>query len=340
MDANRFSRRGVIAGGAGLALLGSLARPALAQGGGQGGGQGAARKLRIAVFGAPSLGAFLPPVIKERGLDAKQGLDIDFVERTPDAYATQFNTGEFQLGGSAAPLTIGLAEQRGIKPVYLLNLFDYWGAAVTNREAIRTLKDLEGQDLAAARGTTNYAMFAWFARRQGADPDKFRVVNTAPPGLVAYAMADRAAAVQLWEPAYTLLKARKPSIRMLDLGIAKNWQDFAGSAQIPYLGLAAHQEWVASNKPLVPKLHAMYREAAEWLLANPDEGARLAAGRGGADEQKALADLIRNNERLGLNVRMAGSIRKEIEAVYRAGQEVGLLPGLPSGATIHDGQES
>ena len=35
-------------------------------------------------------------------LDEKNGLAIKFEERTPDAYTAQFNSGEFQVGGSAA----------------------------------------------------------------------------------------------------------------------------------------------------------------------------------------------------------------------------------------------
>src|ERR1700694_4800545 len=159
--------------------------------------------VSIVVFGPPSLGAFLPPVIKAKKLDEKNGLAIKFEERTPDAYTAQFNSGEFQLGGSASLLTVGLADVRGVKVTYLFNLFDYWGAVVTSRPDVRSLKDLEGKDLAAARGTTNYVMFDWFARQQGLDTTKLQVVNTATPGLVGYAIADRATAVQLWEPAYT-----------------------------------------------------------------------------------------------------------------------------------------
>src|SRR5262245_9306207 len=113
-------------------------------------------KVSIVVFGPPSLGAFLQPVIKQFKLDEANGLAIDFAERTPDAYAAQFNSGEFQVGGSAAVLTVGLADARGAKVAYLFNLFDYWGAVVTSRADVKTLKDLEGKDLAAARGTTNY----------------------------------------------------------------------------------------------------------------------------------------------------------------------------------------
>jgi hypothetical protein len=42
-------------------------------------------KLSVVIFSAPSLGAFMPPVIKAKKLDQANGLDIAFQERTPDA---------------------------------------------------------------------------------------------------------------------------------------------------------------------------------------------------------------------------------------------------------------
>ena len=84
-------------------------------------------KLTIVIFSPPSLGALLPPVIKAQKLDEKSGLDITFQERTPDAYVTQFNSGEFKVGGSASLTTLGLADVRGVKVKYLFNLFDLLG---------------------------------------------------------------------------------------------------------------------------------------------------------------------------------------------------------------------
>src|SRR5438105_4428172 len=243
-----------------------LAAPAFAQ---------APEPLSIVVFGPPSLGAFLPSVIKAQKLDEKNGLAIKFEERTPDAYTAQFNSGEFKLGGSAALLTVGLANLRGVKVAYLFNLFDFWGAVVTSRPEVKSLRDLEGKELAAARGTTNFLMFDWFARQQGVDPTKLSVVNTATPGLVGYALADRAAAVQLWEPAYTILLSKKPSLRTLDLQIADKWTAFAGSRNIPYLGVAAHIAWIEKHRAAVPNLFATYKAAAEWIVAHPDEAAKL-----------------------------------------------------------------
>jgi len=232
---------------------------------------------------------------------------------------------------------VGLADARGVKVTYLLNLFDFWGAVVTSRPDVKELKDLESKDLAAAKGTTNYVMFDWFARQLGADTGKFSVINTATPGLVSYAMADRASAIQLWEPAYTTLISKKPDIRTIDIKIADSWKKFTGSSSIPYLGVAAHVAWAEKNRNLIPKLFAAYKEAAEWVAANPEAASKLILPKGTADDQNAIAALIRHNDRLGMNVRWASDLRKEINSVYAAGKSIAFLPADPSPATIHEG---
>jgi NitT/TauT family transport system substrate-binding protein len=218
---------------------------------------------------------------------------------------------------------------------YLFNLFDFWGAVVTSRPEVKTLKDIEGKDLAAAKGTTNYVMFDWFARQLGADTAKFSVINTATPGLIGYALADRATAVQLWEPAYTTLLSKKSEMRTIDLAIADSWKKFTGSRNIPYLGVAAHIDWVEKNQKLVPKLYATYKEAAEWVTSHPDDASKLIAAKGTPDDQKAIAELIRANDRLGMNVQWASDVRKEINSVYSAGKSIAFLPSDPTAATIY-----
>jgi ABC-type nitrate/sulfonate/bicarbonate transport system substrate-binding protein len=312
---------------AGGALLGLAAADARAQ---------TVEKLTIVIFTPPSLGALLPPVIKSQKFDAKNGLDITFAERPPDAYAAQFNSGEFKIGGSASLTTLGLADVRGVKVKYLFNIFDFWGTVVTSRDNVKTLKDLEGKELAGARSTTNFQMYEFFARKAGVDTSKIKVVNTAPPGLISYAIADRADAVQIWEPAYTLMMTKKPGIRTLDLNIQKTWKQFSGGTNIPYLGVGAHADWADANPGAVQKLFTTYRQAAEWVSANPDQAAPLLTKGATPDELKAIAAMIKSNERLGLQFKSAHSIRKEIEAVFRAGMETNYLPKMPSSASIYD----
>jgi len=311
------------------AALLSLGTPALAQDN--------LTEISIVVFGPPSLGAFLPPVIEAQGFDTAHGLDITFEERTPGAYAAAFNSGEFQVGGSAALLTVGLAEARGVKATYLFNLFNYWGGVVTTRDDVQSLADLAGKDLAAATGTTNYQMFRWLAAQQGVDLSTVQAINTAPPGLVGYAMADRAAAVQLWEPAFTSLSAQNPDIRSLDLNVTGAWQEFAGSTDIPYLGVAAQTDWVEANPESVAALYAAYSDAADWVIANPKEAATIIA-RGGTDAvQQNYVTLIEQNDRLGINVAWASDMTDEIKSVYKIGLELEYLPQMPTDATIYAG---
>lgn len=299
--------------------------------------QQAVEDVSIVVFGPPSLGSFLPPIIKANEFDTANGLNIEFVERPPSAYTTQFNSGEFKVGGSAALLTVGLAEARGVGVTYLFNLFDYWGTVVTSRSDVQSLKDLEGLDLAAGTGTTNYVMFKWLASQQGVDLSEVSVVNTAPPGLVGYAMADRAAGIQLWQPAYTSLMAQKPDTKTIDLNIAASWKAFAGSDRIPYLGVAAHTSWVEENQDVVENLYKAYAEAADWVLANPDAAAALIAA-GKSDEYISdIANLIKENDSLGINVQRANDIRADINKVYEVGVSIDYLPSMPTEATIYAG---
>jgi NitT/TauT family transport system substrate-binding protein len=295
-------------------------------------------KVTIVVFTPPSLGAVFPAIIKQQKYDIANGVDISFVERPPDAYAAQFNSGEFKVGGSASVLILGLGNTRGIKISYLFNLFDYWGTAVTNRDDIKTLADLKGRQIAAAKGTTNFTVFEWFAQQQGVEPKSLQVLNTATPGLLGYALADRADAVQIWEPAYSMLLGKRPAIHTIDLNIAKVWHDYSGGDRFPNLGVAAHQDWIDQNRETIPRLYAAYKQAAAWVVAHPAEAAPMVAPVKEDGERKAIAAMIQDNSRLAMNLYPASMAMKEIEAVYRMGIAVGLFKTLPDPASVYGGK--
>src|SRR4029078_3228104 len=178
-------------------------------------------------------------------------------------------------------------------------------------------------------------MSKFFEKQQGVDVSKIKVVNTAPPGLISYAIADRADAIQIWEPAYTLMLAKKSSIRTIDLNIDRAWKDFAGGGTIPYLGVGAHSNWADANPDKVQKLYNIYKAAVEWVQKNPDEDAALLAKGAAPEELKAVAAMIKSNERLAMKLTKAGDIKKDIQAVYKAGMDINYLPSMPAAAS-HD----
>jgi hypothetical protein len=61
----------------------------------------------------------------------------------------------------------------------------------------------------------------------------------------------------------------------------------------------------------------------------------LIAAKGTPDDQKAIAELIRANDRLGMNLKWASDVSKEIKSVYAAGQSIAFLPSEPGASTIY-----
>jgi NitT/TauT family transport system substrate-binding protein len=292
-------------------------------------------RIDMVVFGQPSLGAFLQPVIKARKIDQQNGIDLHFAERTPDAYILEFNSGEFQVGGSAALLSVGVARNKGIKVSYLFNLFDYFGAVVSSRPNIRTAADLQGKQLVAATATTNYAMFHWLMQRGNVPLDKVSVQNTATPGLMGYALADRADAVQLWEPAYSQLITRKPDLHTIDLDIARQWKAFSNAPSIPYLGVAAHDEWIASNPLLVKALYKTFKDASVWVQQNPKAAAALIAPSLSGADPAVVEKMIVSNRTLAMDVMSAAKARSGIQAVYKVGLQSGYFKQPVDPASIY-----
>ena len=54
--------------------------------------------------------------------------------------------------------------------------------------------------------------------------------------------------------------------------------------------------------------------------------------------RKAIADMIRDNSRLAMNLYPASKAVKEIEAVYRMGVAVGLFKALPGATSVYGGR--
>lgn len=341
---NRLSRKlrrltRIAAAGVALLSLGTLAACGSGASGASGSsaGSGGTTSINVLAFQAPSLGAFLPAVITQNGFDAKHGLKLQFTYATPDNYNTEFGAGHYDVGASAALLSEALRTERNANVTYLFNLFDYWGTVVTQNPAIKQLPDLKGHTLAAATGTTNYAMFAWFAKQAGLDLKQVNTLNQTTPGLSTMAQTGRTDATELWEPAYSTLVAKNPKLRTIPLDFA-TWKAHFGTDQIPYLGVAAQGAWAKKNPKLVQELYDTYKEAADWVTKNPDQAAQVIAKSIPGGDPAVIKTLIQNNDaRLKMNVQPASAVANGIKAVFKAGQETGYLSKEPPSSVIYQG---
>jgi NitT/TauT family transport system substrate-binding protein len=326
-----------------LAAL-AVAPLALAACGGDGNGDddveaGGATPLEIVAFQPPSLGAFLPAVIADQRFDLENGLDITFVERPPDSYNTEFGTGQFQVGGSGSLMSEAVRLTEGVDVVYLFNVHDYWGGLVSTTPDIAAITDLEGNSLAGVTGSTNYAMFNWFAQAAGVDFANVNIENHDTGALGTQAQTSRSDAIQIWEPGYSLLMAEGLD-HVNDVPLPFDlWEQQFGTTDIPFLGIAVHRSWLEENDELVEPLYATYEQAAEWSLANPDDAAQIIADSiEGGGNPEALAGLLADNDRLGLNVRWSSQVRDGIEAVFDAGVDIGYFDEAPSLDLVYEGE--
>ncbi|MCU1605808.1 MAG: transporter substrate-binding protein [Modestobacter sp.] len=294
-------------------------------------------KVTVLAFQQPSLGAFLPSVIEDQGLDTKHGLDLQFTYVTPDNYNTEFSAGHFDVGGSAALLSEALRTERGADVTYLFNLFDFYGTVVTSDPSVTSLTDLKGGTLAAATGTTNYAMFQWFAQKEGLDLGQVETQNQTTAGLSTMALTGRSDATQLWEPAYSNLLAQKPDIKTVDLDYGA-WEREFGTSTIPYLGVAAQGQWAKDNPDAVQALYDTYQAAGAWVTDHPQEAGAVIAATIPKGDPKVIQSLIENNEqRLRMNVAPASDVADGMDAVFKAGQETGYLKQQPPASIVYEG---
>src|SRR5690606_594781 len=113
---------------------------------------------------------------------------------------------------------VALLKEKGVDAVYLFNVFDFWATVVVPKDSpVTAIGDLKGTTLAASLPTTNYAMFRYLAKLGGLDIATVQLRNSDSSGLIPIAKSGRADAVQLWEPAYSILTHANSDFRNIDV---------------------------------------------------------------------------------------------------------------------------
>lgn len=291
----------------------------------------------IAVLEAPSLTSFYAPLIKENGLDTANGLDITFEPKSAAALRTEVASGQAEVSAGASVLTdVALLNQQGADTVYLFNTFDWWGTVVTPAASdISAVTDLEGETVLGALSTTNYAYFKITAAADGVDLGSLGETNSEPAGLVAAAKAGRNDAVQIWEPAHSVLTAGNDDFRSLDLvGEFKAATDID---VIPYVGVAVQRSWLEEHEDLVQPLYDTFKAAQAFLDENPEEAAELISA--ATEIDVAVLNELIGSDRLAFSVYPASDVLDELAVITERATENGLLEAAPEPAElVYDGE--
>jgi ABC-type nitrate/sulfonate/bicarbonate transport system substrate-binding protein len=288
-------------------------------------------QLTMVVLAPPSLTSFLPPIIKSQGIDLRHGLDITFEAKSPPAARAEFAADPRLLSATATYLLDVLAvNERGVDVVLLFSTFDYWGTVVVEADSdIQSLADLEGADMVAALATAQYAMLQIITQRSGLEAIAAQSTDT--PGLLAAAQSGNFDAVQVWEPAHSVLMA-SASGRFRALDLVGPLRESTGLDSIPFLGVAVHRSWLSENPDLADAVYEVFREAAEYVIENPSTAAALIAEATSIDVG-VLEELLRS-PRLGLAVAPASDSLSDYEALSRGALDIGLTDDYVSPGSV------
>jgi len=289
--------------------------------------------IRVSAFNPPSLGSYIPPIIKARGLDRAQGFALEMAYKPSDTYQVDFASGQDQVGGSSTFISEARRASQGVEIICLFTVFDYFGALVTSNPQIKTFKDLEGKQLAADTPTTLWAMGQWFLTRSGVDMGKVKVISQGAPAMVVSIQANRVDAVFVSEPTYSVIM-RGPTAGQLHSVVADNalWKQLTGLPTLPLLGVSVHKSWLAKNPSQAQALYNAYKQAAEWAIANPPDAAKLIAEATKLNPAP-LEDALRSG-RLGLRVQPAVAGKDTILAALQMAVQTKQVERVPAADTF------
>ena len=285
--------------------------------------------ITVSAFNPPSLGAFIPPIIKAKGFDKANGFTLEMAYKPSDTYQVDYASGRDQVGGSSTFISEARRVGQGVETLALFNIFDYFAAVVTTNPQIKTFKDLEGKQIAADTPTTAWGMGQWFLLKSGVDMSKVRVMSQGSPAMVVAIQANRVDAVWVSEPTYSVLMHGATADKLHSVPAdSALWKQLTGLSPLPFLGVSAHKGWLAKNKDQAQALYMAYKQAGDWANANPADAARAIAEATKLNAH-ALEQALKSG-RLGLHVQPAVNGKDTVMAALQLAVQAKQVEKVPA----------
>jgi ABC-type nitrate/sulfonate/bicarbonate transport system substrate-binding protein len=228
-------------------------------------------KVKMGNLGFPSHAAMIVGVLKEKGFDKKNGIDMEVkVYGAISAYYGSLASGETD-GVGGGPLVFQKMRLEGVPIKMVASSVDMTSMSViTKNPAIKTIMDLKGKTIAADMASSEYAVLSVYAKKKGLALGKdVTVVQAGPPLVRTQMAADRVDAGMTWEPTATMTMRDNPAYRVI-LNGKEAWREITGRDGW-LLALAMREDWLTKNAAILPRVIAAYDDAAKFMRSNPDE---------------------------------------------------------------------
>lgn len=197
----------------------------------------------------------------------------------------QLNSGSVDFGSTAGlAATLSRANGNPVKNVYILSRPEWTFLVVPKDSPIKTVADLKGKKVAATKGTDPYLFLLRALNDSGLDKNSIEHV--------ALQHADGRTAleqkrVDAWAGLDPLLATSE-----LEFGVRPVYRNVAYNT---YSFLNTTDSFAAKYPDAVKRVIANYERARKWILANPEETAKIIAEEAKISPAVAKLQLSRND---------------------------------------------
>jgi NitT/TauT family transport system substrate-binding protein len=323
-----LSRRAIICSGAAAAITATLpVSPALAE-----------TDLPIATFPFPSVSNIIADIILAKGFDKANGLQAKpILYGTGGALWAGLAKGEFPVH-NMSPFQLQKMRADGV-PIVMIGTLLRMNAlqVVTRNPEVKTFADLKGRTFAATVAFAEFSYLQIYARTIGFDLLKdVKIVDANPALAQAQLEANRVDAIMIWEPAATNVLTKHSDVRVILKG-NEAWTSVTGDASWE-LFLVARSDFVEKNPGVLPRMIAMYKQAGDFVRANPEEADAIVSSGKYASKGVAPGTIITavKADRLIYEVLPAWeqTANTQIWKMLDAGLKYRLIPALPDKAAV------
>jgi len=292
-------------------------------------------KVKMGNLAFPSLISIILAVIKDQGLDRKNGLDLEIHPfSAPSAQLAAQATGETDAGPNG-PLILHRMRLEGA-PLQAVTTLATLSAMVviTANPQIKSIQDLRGKTLAADVGSAEFQILATYARHKGLDLQRDATVVVATPPLARTQLAARRAdAAMTWEPAATLTMRDSADYRVIFNG-GTGWREITGEDGWE-LVISMREDVARRNPQAVTRLVETLQDAQRFITTNLDDADRIVA-RSANLPPGVLKEAVQAG-RVVYDVRgsWAPGVRDSLWNMFKAAVGGGYLKAMPDPRVIY-----
>jgi len=300
-------------------------------------------KAKVGTLGAPSTSSWMVAIMEGKQFDIKNGVDVEWVEQPSTASLyNDFAAGSYPMA-TGGIMTYANQYARGVK-AKLFATYQLFGTSViinTERGAdIRSLKDLNGKDIAAPLASENYKAMTIYMLWSGVDLKSLRTRNFEQPGVAAELRSPTGTAPAgiVWAQLPTRLVMDEPK-KFKDLvsndELEKLWKEKTGTEYHWLLGWAVNDDFARNSPDLLQRVHNAMRETVEWFNANTDEAVKIVAKKT-KDPIPVLQETVKAR-RVEFLQTTAASQEKAMMELLKISVQLGYVTKLPDAGFFQRG---